>query len=108
MKTISITVLGAALSSIAAAGPISARGAKWTEWPEADSPFHFSSVYHVVATPDQVINGTTPTPGEPGAIGYFNYGINAELDVICYVSTQYQACDPLLMNFLYRISLSKV
>jgi hypothetical protein len=92
MKTISFTILGAALSSIAAAGPISARGANWAEWPEADSPFHFSSVYHVVATPDQVINGTTSTPGEPGAIGYFNYGINVELDVICYVSTQYQDC----------------
>jgi len=64
--------------------PIDARGEKWTAWKENKSPFHFTSVYHVVATPDQVVNGTTPTPGEPGAIGYYNYGINSELDVICY------------------------
>lgn len=86
MKTASITCLVGALSSLAAAGPISSRGAKWVEWAEGSSPFHFSSVYKVVATPDQVINGTTVTPGEPGAIGYYNYGINAELNVICYVS----------------------
>lgn len=93
MKTTSITVLVAAFSSIAAAGPISSRGAKWADWADGDSPFHFSSVYKVVATPDQVINGTTVTPGEPGAVGYFNYGINAELDVICYVSTFYRCRD---------------
>ncbi|KEF51716.1 uncharacterized protein A1O9_12351 [Exophiala aquamarina CBS 119918] len=84
MKTISLSLLVASLSSIAAAGPISVRGTTWTEWADGDSPFRFSSVYHVVATPDQVINGTTPTPGEPGSVGYFNFGINAELDVICY------------------------
>ena len=101
MKTITFTILGAALRSLAAAGPISARTAKWTEWLEADSPFHFTSVYHVVATPDQVINGTKSTPGEPGAIGYFNYGINVDLDVICYVSTQITKTEiPPLMHFV--------
>lgn len=50
-------------------------------------PFYFTSTYAVIATPDQVINGTVPTPGEPGAIGLYNYGINSDLEVICYVST---------------------
>jgi hypothetical protein len=85
MKTTSIAFIAAAFSSLAAASPIDSRGSKWAEWD--NSPFHFSSVYKVVATPDQVINGTTVTPGEPGAIGYYNYGINSELNVICYVST---------------------
>ena len=60
----------------------------WKEWSDSSvpGPFFFTSTYQVVATPDQVINGTTRTPGEPGAIGYYNYGINSELDVICYVS----------------------
>lgn len=52
----------------------------------ASFPFYFTSTYAVVATPDQVINGTVATPGEPGAIGLYNYGINSELEVICYVS----------------------
>ena len=49
-------------------------------------PFYFTSTYAVIATPDQVINGTVATPGEPGAIGIYNYGINSDLEVICYVS----------------------
>lgn len=53
----------------------------------ASFPFYFTSTYAVVATPDQVINGTVSTPGEPGAIGYYNYGINSDLEVLCYVST---------------------
>ncbi|KIV96835.1 hypothetical protein PV10_00652 [Exophiala mesophila] len=47
-------------------------------------PFVFTSTYSVIATPDQVINGTQVTPGEPGARGIYNYGINTILDVICY------------------------
>jgi len=60
---------------------------EWQNWKKAPkSPFHFTSTYLVVATPDQVINSTgTPTLGQAGAIGYFNYGINSDLDVICYV-----------------------
>jgi hypothetical protein len=53
----------------------------------ASFPFYFTSTYAVIATPDQVINGTVATPGEPGAIGYYNYGINSDLEVLCYVST---------------------
>ncbi|KAK4890295.1 hypothetical protein LTR49_028743, partial [Elasticomyces elasticus] len=47
-------------------------------------PARFTSTYQVIATPNQVINGTVPTPGEPGAIGYYNFGINSALDVICF------------------------
>lgn len=85
MKTFTLTAaFVAALSSVAVSSPIEAR-TKWADWKD-DSPFHFTSTYKVVATPDQVINGTSVTPGEPGAIGYYNYGINSELEVICYVS----------------------
>lgn len=49
-------------------------------------PFHFTSTYNLVATPDQVIDEDEgPVPGEAGAMGYYNYGINSELDIICYV-----------------------
>lgn len=30
-----------------------------------DGPFKFTSTYNIIATPDQVINGTTPTGGLP-------------------------------------------
>ncbi|KAH6675092.1 hypothetical protein B0J14DRAFT_452606, partial [Halenospora varia] len=48
------------------------------------SPFQYSSTFNVIALPSEVRNGTTPTPGAPEAQGFFNYGINAELDTICY------------------------
>lgn len=68
--------------------------------------FNFDAVYNVVATPGQypsalVIDGTsctdrnldqvvnlnnTFTGGLPGAMGYFNYGINVAENTICYVS----------------------
>lgn len=48
--------------------------------------FDFDYVYKVVATPDQVRNGTTPAPGQPGAVGYYNFGINVAANTICYVS----------------------
>jgi hypothetical protein len=48
-------------------------------------PFHFTSTYTLVATPDKVIGAqNNSAPGETGAIGYYNYGINSELDIICY------------------------
>ncbi|KAH9841301.1 putative chrd superfamily protein, partial [Teratosphaeria destructans] len=47
-------------------------------------PFFFTSTYRVIATPDQVVNGTTSTGGLPGAIGYYNLGINSLDDTICY------------------------
>jgi hypothetical protein len=50
------------------------------------SPIEFTSTYHVLATPDQVVsNVSLPAPGEKGAKGSFNYGIIADLNIICYV-----------------------
>ncbi|KAK3674054.1 hypothetical protein LTR78_005901 [Recurvomyces mirabilis] len=52
-----------------------------------NGPFEFTSTYNIVATPDQVVNGTTPTGGLPGAIGYYNFGINSDKDLICWSIT---------------------
>lgn len=54
-----------------------------------DQVFHFSSTQIVKATPDQVVNGTTPTGGLPGASGTYNFGINSQTDTICYNITLY-------------------
>ncbi|KAI9754059.1 MAG: CorA metal ion transporter [Chaenotheca gracillima] len=56
-------------------------------YPSPDCPssiFTFTSTYFVKAVPGDVINGTESTPGEPGAVGYFNYGIVAHEDLICW------------------------
>jgi hypothetical protein len=53
-------------------------------WPKKE---YFTSMYSIVATPDQVVNNVSvSTPGQPGAVGYYNYAINSKDDVICYVS----------------------
>ncbi|KAI1853667.1 hypothetical protein JX265_003999 [Neoarthrinium moseri] len=48
----------------------------------------FTSTYSVIATPDQVVNGTgaatTFTGGLKGSKGFFNYGIIADSNTICY------------------------
>jgi hypothetical protein len=49
------------------------------------APFAFTSTYTLIASPDAVINpDNQPAPGEAGAIGHYNYGINVDLDIICY------------------------
>ena len=48
------------------------------------SPFHFTSYYEIHATPDQVVNGTTPTGGLAGASGLYKLGINSAENTICY------------------------
>jgi len=51
-----------------------------------NGPFKFTSTYHIVATPDQVVNGTqnVRTGGLPGAMGIYDFGVNTETDTICY------------------------
>lgn len=47
----------------------------------------FTSTYRVVARPDQVVNGTDNpvfTGGLPGAVGFYDLGINTDMDMICY------------------------
>lgn len=56
---------------------------------EPVDPFFFTSKFNVIATPGQVVNGTTPTGGLTGAIGYYNFGINSMENVICYNITLY-------------------
>ncbi|KAF2272272.1 uncharacterized protein EI97DRAFT_229074 [Westerdykella ornata] len=46
--------------------------------------FTFTSMHAVQATPDQVVNGTTPTGGIAGASGTFHFGINSAANMICY------------------------
>lgn len=49
-------------------------------------PFTFTSTYNLIATPDRVVDAESASaPGEDGAMGFYNYGINSELDIICYV-----------------------
>jgi hypothetical protein len=46
--------------------------------------FTFTSMHTIHATPDQVVNGTTPTGGIAGATGTFHFGINSAANMICY------------------------
>ncbi|KAL8935297.1 MAG: hypothetical protein Q9216_005496 [Gyalolechia sp. 2 TL-2023] len=49
--------------------------------------FEFTSTFHIQATPDQVVNGSTNpvfTGGLPGAQATYDFGINSNLDLICY------------------------
>lgn len=50
-----------------------------------ERPDTFTSAYTVSATPDQVINPDgDAAPGEPGALGTFNFMINSDEEIICY------------------------
>lgn len=49
--------------------------------------FNFTSTFHITALPSEVVNGTTNptfTGGLPGASGTYDFGINSDLDIICY------------------------
>lgn len=46
--------------------------------------FTFTSMHAIEATPDQVVNETTPTGGLAGATGTFHFGINSQANMICY------------------------
>ncbi|POS79360.1 hypothetical protein DHEL01_v202245 [Diaporthe helianthi] len=61
----------------AAAPPAAAAG-------DANGLFTFTSTMLANATPEQVVNGTTPTGGLAGASGTFNFGLNSATDTICY------------------------
>ncbi|KAK4057207.1 hypothetical protein OIO90_001702 [Microbotryomycetes sp. JL221] len=74
----------------------------WGGWDQsgkglADNVFHFTSTYKAYATPDQIINNNqTAVPGEPGAYGWFQYGIYAPDEIICwnitvFISGDYQS-----------------
>jgi hypothetical protein len=50
----------------------------------ANDLFTFTSTHAVQATPEQVVNGTTPTGGIAGASGTFHFGINSATNTVCY------------------------
>ena len=61
-------------------------GGWWKPWRKQKEVFEFTSTYFVTATPDQVIaTNQTAVPGQPGACGYYYFGINSYTDTICYV-----------------------
>ncbi|TKA64529.1 hypothetical protein B0A49_10083 [Cryomyces minteri] len=96
MKTFTVAAAVALLAATANAVPTEGHKGGWkgmdhyrcqndkdaTKCP--DSIFKFTSTYHVTATPDQVRNGTTPTGGLAGAVGYYDFGINSDVDLICW------------------------
>jgi len=48
-------------------------------------PIPFTSTYRVKAVPEEVVNMmNAKTGGLPGAVGFYDLGINSELDTICY------------------------
>ncbi|KAL8964120.1 MAG: hypothetical protein Q9183_004684 [Haloplaca sp. 2 TL-2023] len=46
--------------------------------------FNFTSTYHIEATPDQVVNGTTPTGGLKGCHGIYDIGLISDINAICF------------------------
>ena len=65
-------------------------GENLPSYPSAQCPvdiFKFTSTFHIVATPNQVVNGTDNpvfTGGLSDVTGYYDFGINRDLDLICY------------------------
>lgn len=74
MKTTAI--IAGVLATTAAAAPALVQG--------ISAPIPYTSTYSVVARPKQVVNGTEPTGGLPGAIGYYDFGLNVDYNLICY------------------------
>lgn len=67
--------------------PVTHHGAKAASHDGSFGPFEFTSTYNLIATPDRVVNADSESaPGEAGSMGFYNYGINSKLDIICYVS----------------------
>lgn len=67
-----------ALLAVAGAAPAAAETV-------VDRPDSFTSSYTVAATPDQVVGPDGAlAPGEPGAMGTFNFMINSDSEIICY------------------------
>ncbi|KAI7773132.1 hypothetical protein LA080_011755 [Diaporthe eres] len=91
--TISQIDLGAAAPAAPGAPPVAAPAEAPVAAPaappaaaagDANGLFSFSSTMLTNATPEQVVDGTTPTGGLAGASGTFNFGLNSATDTICY------------------------
>ncbi|KAJ9426820.1 hypothetical protein FOXG_08152 [Fusarium oxysporum f. sp. lycopersici 4287] len=58
--------------------------------PKGGIPFTFTSIWEILATPDQVVDADNKyTGGLKGSKGLFKFGINSNEDVICYNITLY-------------------
>jgi len=87
-------VLGASAAPIAAAsnGVITVQvsldmnqaGIAATNAFDANQLFAFTSMQHINAVPEEVVNGTEPTGGLAGASGTFIFGLNSAANMICY------------------------
>lgn len=97
ISQIDLGAAGAAAPAIPEAPPVAAPEAAPEAAPPAAPPaaaaggpadanglFSFSSTMLTNATPEQVVDGTTPTGGLAGASGTFSFGLNAATDTICY------------------------
>lgn len=56
---------------------------------QADFPIKYTSKFSIIATPEQVVQNNASltnafTGGLPGTIGYYDFGLNSDLDLICY------------------------
>lgn len=51
---------------------------------DANQLFAFTSMQHINAIPEEVVNGTEPTGGLAGASGTFIFGLNSAANMICY------------------------
>ncbi|KAG8926366.1 hypothetical protein FRC03_004325 [Tulasnella sp. 419] len=60
--------------------------AQYPDYPGLNGfPFHFTSTFAVHALPDNVVNAKSEKSfGQEGGQGWFNYGIAADQDVICF------------------------
>lgn len=50
----------------------------------AATAFKFTSSFWVKATPDQVVNGTTPTGGLSGCSGQYDFDFDSVSNTVCY------------------------
>ena len=62
-------------------------GENLPSYPNCNPVFQFTSTFHIRAVPGEVVNGTTnptPTGGLEGAEATYDFGINSDLEFICY------------------------
>lgn len=75
-----IAIGGIAAAGLAMTTPVVAQAAT-----DVAEPSEFTSAFVVTATPAAVIaNDGTPTPGEEGATGRFEYRVDADEEIICF------------------------
>ncbi|WP_150307420.1 CHRD domain-containing protein [Planctomonas psychrotolerans] len=78
IRTLTVGGATAAAFTLFAAAPASAET-------QVQEPETFTSAFTVMASPDEVVNSDgVLTPGQPGAMGQFDFRINSDEEIICY------------------------